>query len=215
MAVFLVRGINPDTPPPPTGAVFDMFRRTHSRLRRSRNGGSRNHGRLRECSPALLSDAWCAEEAAVLLLRARHGADYQPPAPTGTMFSDVPQDHPLAAWIEQFAREGITAGCEGKDMPGSYRQPWRNGRSSSSLSAAIVTSCHERGVRAGDEGKRGASRSPRGICSSLVPTVEGITGGCACGCPRGLRPCRAGGLTAWGTGAEGGAEGAEEGHLSP
>jgi hypothetical protein len=49
-------------------------------------------------------------EAAVLLLRAKHGAGYQPPDATGT-FVDVPVGHPLAGWIEQLAREGITGGC--------------------------------------------------------------------------------------------------------
>jgi hypothetical protein len=47
---------------------------------------------------------------AVLLLRAKHGAGYQPPAATG-LFTDVPLDHPLARWIEQLFREGITSGC--------------------------------------------------------------------------------------------------------
>ena len=48
---------------------------------------------------------------AVFLLRAKHGAGYQPPAATGTMFTDVPVTHPFATWIEQLAREGITGGC--------------------------------------------------------------------------------------------------------
>jgi glucose/arabinose dehydrogenase len=54
-------------------------------------------------------------EAAVLLLRSRHGAGYQPPAASGIMFADVPADHPFAAWIEQLAAEGITGGCGGRD----------------------------------------------------------------------------------------------------
>jgi hypothetical protein len=49
-------------------------------------------------------------EMAVFLLRAKHGAGYNPPPRTG-MFTDVPSSHPFAAWIEQLAREGITAGC--------------------------------------------------------------------------------------------------------
>jgi hypothetical protein len=49
-------------------------------------------------------------EIAVFLLRAKHGAAYQPPAATG-LFTDVPVSHPLARWIEQLAREGITSGC--------------------------------------------------------------------------------------------------------
>jgi hypothetical protein len=27
------------------------------------------------------------------------------------MFADAPLDHPLAAWIEQLAREGMPSGC--------------------------------------------------------------------------------------------------------
>ena len=50
-------------------------------------------------------------QSAVLMLRARHGAAYQPPNATGTMFADVPADHVFAPWIEQVAREGISAGC--------------------------------------------------------------------------------------------------------
>ena len=48
---------------------------------------------------------------AVFLLRGIHGPGYQPPAALGTMFSDVPSSQPFAKWIEQLAREGITAGC--------------------------------------------------------------------------------------------------------
>jgi hypothetical protein len=59
---------------------------------------------------------YCPEEAvtrgemAVFLLRAKNGGTYNPPVPTG-MFADVPVSHPFAKWIEQLAREGITAGC--------------------------------------------------------------------------------------------------------
>jgi hypothetical protein len=31
----------------------------------------------------------------------------------GTVFNDVPIDHPFASWIEELAAEGITAGCGG------------------------------------------------------------------------------------------------------
>jgi hypothetical protein len=50
---------------------------------------------------------------AVFLLRARHGAAFVPPPASGTMFADVPPFHPLADWIEELAREGITTGCGG------------------------------------------------------------------------------------------------------
>lgn len=62
---------------------------------------------LRYCPAAPVTRA----EIAVLLLRAEHGAGYQPPAATGTMFADVPASHPFASWIEQLAAEGITSGC--------------------------------------------------------------------------------------------------------
>jgi len=50
---------------------------------------------------------------AVMLLKAKHGASYEPPPATGTVFSDVPVDAFAAAWIEELAAEGITAGCGG------------------------------------------------------------------------------------------------------
>ena len=52
-------------------------------------------------------------QMAVFLLRGIHGAGFAPPAATGTMFTDVPASQPLAKWIEQLAREGITGGCGG------------------------------------------------------------------------------------------------------
>ena len=51
------------------------------------------------------------DQMAVFLLRGIHGGGYQPPAATGTMFADVPASLALASWIEQLAREAITAGC--------------------------------------------------------------------------------------------------------
>jgi len=52
-------------------------------------------------------------QMAVFLLKGIHGGSYTPPPATGTMFLDVPITHLFAAWIEQFANEGITAGCGG------------------------------------------------------------------------------------------------------
>lgn len=57
-------------------------------------------------------------QAAIVILLGMHGNSYLPPAATGTAFSDVPADLFGAAWIEEFVREGITAGCgEGKYCP--------------------------------------------------------------------------------------------------
>ena len=51
-------------------------------------------------------------QMAIFLLRGIHGASYTPPAVgAGTGFTDVPVDHPAAAWIKQLAAEGITGGC--------------------------------------------------------------------------------------------------------
>jgi hypothetical protein len=51
-------------------------------------------------------------QIAVLLERGIHGSLYTPPAVgSATGFADVPVDHPVAAWIKQFAVDGITAGC--------------------------------------------------------------------------------------------------------
>lgn len=52
-------------------------------------------------------------QMAVFLLKARYGVFYAPPSATGTMFSDVPVSSFGAAWIEDLAARGITAGCGG------------------------------------------------------------------------------------------------------
>jgi S-layer family protein/glycosyl hydrolase family 26 len=50
-------------------------------------------------------------QMAVFLLRGIYGRSFAPAPPTGVRFSDVPGDHPFAAWIEALANVGITAGC--------------------------------------------------------------------------------------------------------
>jgi hypothetical protein len=61
------------------------------------------------CPAASLTRA----QAAVWLLKARHGSAYTPPIASGAVFSDVPADAFAAAWIEALANEGIAAGCGG------------------------------------------------------------------------------------------------------
>jgi Tol biopolymer transport system component len=114
LAIFLVRGIHgPGAPPPATGTVF-------ADVPVSAFGAAwieelARLGITQGCAtgPALYCPGASVTrgQAAVLLLRARLGAGYAPPGPTGTMFADVSVDHPFAAWIEQLAREGISAGC--------------------------------------------------------------------------------------------------------
>ncbi len=51
-------------------------------------------------------------QMAVFLERGIHGSSYTPPGVGGTTgFSDVPPSYWAAAWIKQFAAEGITSGC--------------------------------------------------------------------------------------------------------
>ncbi|MBI3161614.1 MAG: S-layer homology domain-containing protein [Chloroflexi bacterium] len=52
-------------------------------------------------------------QMAVFILRGMHGSTYTPPPANGTIFTDVPADYWAAAWVEQLAAEGITAGCGG------------------------------------------------------------------------------------------------------
>jgi glucose/arabinose dehydrogenase len=52
-------------------------------------------------------------EMAVFLLAAKEGPSYMPPACTTPAFADVPCTSPFAAWINELARRGITAGCGG------------------------------------------------------------------------------------------------------
>jgi hypothetical protein len=57
------------------------------------------------------------DQMAVFILRGEHGGSYQPPAATGTMFSDVSVSTPFAKWIEKFGQEGISTGCGGGAPP--------------------------------------------------------------------------------------------------
>ncbi len=50
-------------------------------------------------------------QMAVFLGRGIHGSSFTPLGPTGTVFLDIPTNHWAAAWIEQFASDGITGGC--------------------------------------------------------------------------------------------------------
>ena len=62
---------------------------------------------LRYC-PAVVTTR---RDAAVFVLRALLGRHFQPPPATGSMFNDVPATDWGAAYIEEIARRGITAGC--------------------------------------------------------------------------------------------------------
>jgi hypothetical protein len=55
------------------------------------------------------------EQMAVFLMRAKHAPGYVPPPATG-LFADVAHTDPFAKWIEELAREGVTAGCGNGDF---------------------------------------------------------------------------------------------------
>ena len=50
-------------------------------------------------------------QMAIFILRGMHGSAYAPSDATGTVFADVPLSAFAVAWVEQFAFDGITAGC--------------------------------------------------------------------------------------------------------
>jgi uncharacterized repeat protein (TIGR01451 family) len=119
MAVFLLRGIHGAAYQPP--AAIGMFTDVPTSGPNAHPLAAWIEELAREgittgCGPS----TYCPDNAvtrgqmAVFLLRAKHGAAYQPPAATG-MFADVPisgpSAHPFAKWIEELAREGITGGC--------------------------------------------------------------------------------------------------------
>jgi hypothetical protein len=128
------------------------------------------------------TDTVTRAQMAVFLLRGMHWSTYAPPAASGAMFSDVPANHPFATWIEELAREGITAGCGG------------------------TTYCPDGGVTRGQmaifllKSRHGAGYTPppaTGAVFGDIPAsypsarwieqlaAEGITGGCGGGnyCP--------------------------------
>jgi hypothetical protein len=114
MAVFLLRGIHGPGygPPAATGTMFSDVDGDRplagwiEQLAREHVTEGCGGSPPRFCPDALVTRG----QMAVFLLKAKHGAAYAPPAPSGT-FTDVPPTHPFAAWIEQLALEGITAGC--------------------------------------------------------------------------------------------------------
>jgi uncharacterized repeat protein (TIGR01451 family) len=58
-----------------------------------------------------LDDPVTRAQMAVFLLKSKLGSDHTPPPATGTVFADVPSDHPFAAWIEELAGLQVTGGC--------------------------------------------------------------------------------------------------------
>jgi photosystem II stability/assembly factor-like uncharacterized protein len=96
---------------PPTGTVFsDVGPSTLGAVQiewLGTGGYSSGCGGGRFCP----DEPFTRAQTAVLTLAVRDGPWNPPPPATGTMFADVPTSHFAAAWIEEFARQGYTAGC--------------------------------------------------------------------------------------------------------
>jgi hypothetical protein len=111
-AVFLLKAKFGEgyAPPPATGAIFSDVHVGDPEAawieESSRLGFTEGCGGGRYCPSRSVTRA----EAAVLLLKAKHGSGYVPP-PCAGVFSDVHCPSRYADWIEQLYRERITAGC--------------------------------------------------------------------------------------------------------
>jgi hypothetical protein len=71
------------------------------------------------CAPASYcpEDVVLRQQMAVFLMKSVYGSGFVPPAATGGVFDDVPASNPFAPWIEELAREGISAGCNAPPPP--------------------------------------------------------------------------------------------------
>jgi hypothetical protein len=116
---------------------------------------------------------------AVFLLRAMHGAGYEPPAATGTMFADVALTHPLAAWIEQLAREGVTGGCASTPPRYCPEASVTRGETAVFLLRGTLGAAHVPPAPAGLYADVSLDHPLAAWIEELAR--EGITGGCAAG----------------------------------
>ena len=115
MAVFLERGIHGSDYQPPEvsqssfGDVSDTFWAKDWIEALYNDGVTTGCGSGNYCP----NDNVTRAQMAVFLLRAEHGADYQPPHVATSSFADVDDNYWAKDWIEKLADEGITSGCGG------------------------------------------------------------------------------------------------------
>ena len=117
MAAFVLKGEHGGgyQPPPCSATVFDDVPCPGSPFvdwinQISAEGITGGCGNGNYCPSSPLTRA----QMAVFLLKAKHGAGYQPPACSDTVFDDVPcPGSPFVDWINQLFAEGISVGCGG------------------------------------------------------------------------------------------------------
>jgi S-layer homology domain len=117
MAVYVERGIHGSTYIPPvvpltfadTAGIYQYWIEALKA-----DGITGGCGGVNYCPSASITRA----QMAIFLLRAKHGSSYIPPAPTGTVWLDVPVTYWAAGWAEELGIEGISVGCsEGRFCP--------------------------------------------------------------------------------------------------
>jgi hypothetical protein len=115
MAIFLLKGIHGSSYSPPaveSGTGFSDVDTDHWAAKWIKQLA------VEQITGGCASGEYCPDSAvtraqmAIFLLKAKHGASYNPPAVgSSTGFGDVPTTHWAAKWIKQLAAEGITGGC--------------------------------------------------------------------------------------------------------
>ena len=144
------------------------------------NGVTTGCGGGRFCPSSLVTRA----QAAVFLLKAKHGSDYVPPTASGTMFNDVPAGSFAADWIEECAAEGITAGCQ----PGSFCPGSPVNRAQAA--ALLIRAKHGSGYAPPTAVGIFTDVPPNSFAADWIEELsrEGVTAGCAPGkyCPTAL-----------------------------
>ncbi|HEU4388310.1 MAG TPA: glycoside hydrolase family 44 protein, partial [Blastocatellia bacterium] len=109
MAIFIEKGMGITSPPAPSAQVFTDVPPNHFAYAFiddcSRRGIITGCSSNTFCPDAIVTRA----DMAVFVERAL--GVFSPPTPATQRFGDVPPSHPAYAFIDDFARRGITAGC--------------------------------------------------------------------------------------------------------
>jgi hypothetical protein len=128
-------------------------------------------------------------QMAVLVLRSKFGAGYQPPAATGLVFADVPASAFGAAWIEDLYAQGFTGGCA--TSPLRYCPDASVTRAQ--MAVILLKAEHGSGYSPpACSGVFGDVACPAAFAADWIEqfAAEGITVGCGGGnyCPNGVTP---------------------------